>query len=95
MVDVFDEVAVMADVLVLVMVTDGVTVMVEVLELVMVIVEVIVGVATMRDAGRQGRAMPDKAMAGTMLWPKLGSPVFVTPAPQQVAPPDADRVQVW
>lgn len=58
------------------------------------------GVATIRDAGRQGRAMPERELAGTKLWPKFaydgGAPLSsVRPAPQQVAPPDAERVQVW
>ena len=61
-----------------------------------VMLGVTLGVGMMSDAGRHGKAMLDRATAGTMLWPKLLlTPLSsVRPAPQQVAPPTADRVHV-
>jgi hypothetical protein len=45
-------------------------------------------VGTMSEAGRHGKAMPDRAEAGTLVWPKLL-------APQHNEIPDIEMEQVW
>jgi hypothetical protein len=49
---------------------------------------VMLGVETMSEAGRHGRAMPKKAEAGTEVW-------LLSPRPQHIVVPAAEREQVW